>query len=97
MEKNKFVIKKVPLGVFLSLLNNLYEDGADFIDLHGEVDGTGLKDNVTVAVPMEYMSKEVREQYMKETTDNSPAPPPKNNKKEGAMTEEELNNLLKNI
>jgi hypothetical protein len=88
--KKNFVIKKVPLNTFIDLLNNLYMDGADFVDLHGEVDGTGTQDNIKVSVPMDYMSEEAQREM-------GPAQPPpgvEEEEEQGPLTEEEVKELV---
>lgn len=60
--KKQFKIRKVPLETFLTLLNSLFMDGADYVDLHAEVTDDNINfDSVTVSVPVEYMSKESKE------------------------------------
>lgn len=56
----RITIKKIPLYNFLALLNNLYMDGAEFVDLHGEIDPKGTQDTITVSVPIEYLSDDAR-------------------------------------
>jgi len=99
--KKRFIIKKVPLYTFMNLLHNLYMDGADFVDLHGEVDSKGTQDNVTVSVPLDYMSKDERGSAAEnENVD----PPPGIDEEEEAqaqfsvpLTEEDIKKLLNNV
>lgn len=93
-QKKNFVIKKVPLHTFIVLLNNLYQDGADYVDLHGEIDGTGKQDNVTVSVPSEYLSPEA-----KALAEEQPDPPPGleelEEQEDTPLTDEDIVNMLK--
>jgi len=77
----------------MSLLTELYNNGADFIDLHGEINEKELQDNVTVSVPLEYMSEE--SQSLSE-----PSPPPGLSEEEMAneeITVEEISDLLRHV
>lgn len=55
---NKFVIRKVPLFTFITLLKEIYESGADFVDLNGIRNDMTKQDEITVSVPLEYMTPE---------------------------------------
>lgn len=80
-------------------------DGADFVDLHGEIDNSKKQDNITVAVPLDYLSEDTRKSM--EENDSSewpaPAPPPgvveeeDNVAVEEEITEEEINDLLRDV
>ena len=95
MKNKKFVIRKVPLNKFLTLLGNLYNDGADYVDLHGEINEETLEDNVTVAVPLEYMSEESKAALAEEP---GPQPPPGiEEEPPQPITEEEITNLLRHV
>lgn len=103
MENNKFVIRKVPLRKFVSLLNELYLSGADFVDLRGYINEVELQDNVTVSVPIEYMSEESQAEGsdMEEEYDPGPLPPPgieEEEKEENVeITEKEIIDLLNHV
>lgn len=51
---NKLVIKKIPLKAFLEVLSDIYESGADFVDLIGTPDDH--EDAIGISVPEEYMN-----------------------------------------
>lgn len=96
MKNKKFILRKVPLKKFVSLLHELYMSGADFVDLRGEINERELQDNVTVSVPVEYMSEE------SQADDPGPLPPPGIIEGEGEeenveITEEEIVDLLKYV
>lgn len=77
----------------MSLLTDLYNSGADFIDLHGEINKEELQDNVTVAVPIEYMTEESQA-----SNEPGPEPPPGiEEETEVEITEEEMSNLLQHV
>lgn len=58
--KNQLTVNKVPLEDFINLLINLYEEGANFIDMTGINEDN--KDFVRVIVRDEYMEKEKKEE-----------------------------------
>jgi hypothetical protein len=51
-------LRKIPLGPFIEILQDLFETGADFIDLSGEnnVEGEEPKDTIKITVKPEYLS-----------------------------------------
>ena len=53
-------LRKVPLGPFIEILQQLFETGADFIDISGESDDEGEtpKDTIKITVRPEYLSDE---------------------------------------
>lgn len=56
MDKPKRVfLKKLPLKEITEMLNMLYSDGIEYIDLIGVSYGDGKQDEVFIAVPQEYM------------------------------------------
>jgi len=78
------------LYAFLTLLNNLYMDGADFVDLHGEIDADGTQDNVTVSVPLNYMSEDNQREA------SGPPPPNIEEEEDTPLTEEVIKKLINN-
>ena len=54
------MLRKIPLGPFIEILQSLYEEGADFIDLSGESNDVGenLKDSIKITVKPEYLSED---------------------------------------
>jgi ACT domain-containing protein len=53
-------LRKIPLGQFIEILQDLFETGADFIDISGESsdDGETPKDTIKITVRPEYLSDE---------------------------------------
>lgn len=51
-------LHKIPLNEFIGLLTDLYDSGADFVDISGEnsVDGEQLKDTIKITIKPEYLS-----------------------------------------
>lgn len=61
MKNNEFIIKKIPVKYFLECLDEVYDNGADFVDLFVKL-GPG-RDAVGIVVNEEYIhnSTEVQE------------------------------------
>ena len=88
MSRNKVTIRKVPLNKLLTLLNDLYANGADYVDIHGEKDLQNAQDKITVSVPISYMSEDINDYKgvdKMEEDDNS------------KLTEDEIDDLLDNV
>ena len=51
-------LHKIPLEAFIQILQDLYENGADFIDISGEMgeDKESFKDTIKITVKPEYLS-----------------------------------------
>lgn len=58
-------IVKIPLAALLAILQDLYDNGADYIDISGEenVLGLELKDMMKIVVKPDYLSQEERDDY----------------------------------
>jgi hypothetical protein len=58
------MLRKIPLGPFLDILQDLFENGADFIDLSGNEDnGTEApRDTLKITVKPEYLSHDIEEE-----------------------------------
>jgi len=67
MENNKeIVLKKIPLKIFIDVLTDAWNQGADFIDIIGQADE--VQDNIGIAIKQEYYSQpendsEIEEDY----------------------------------
>lgn len=57
------MLRKIPLGLFIEILTDLFENGADFIDLTGDENNEGEtpRDSVKITVKPEYLSEEEEE------------------------------------
>jgi hypothetical protein len=57
-------LRKIPLGPFLEILTDLFENGADFIDLSGEESNEGEtpRDSIKITVKPEYLSPDIEEE-----------------------------------
>lgn len=56
--QKKMILRKIPLGTFIEILTDLFENGADFIDLAGDEnnEGEALRDSLKITVKPEYLS-----------------------------------------
>jgi hypothetical protein len=58
------MLRKIPLGPFIDILTDLFENGADFIDLSGNEDNEGEvpRDTLKITVKPEYLSPDIEEE-----------------------------------
>ncbi len=58
------MLRKIPLGPFIEILTDLFENGADFIDLSGEEnnEGEAPRDTLKITVKPEYLSPDIEEE-----------------------------------
>ena len=58
------MLRKIPLGPFIEILQDLFENGADFIDLAGDENNKGEapRDSLKITVKPEYLSIEEEEE-----------------------------------
>jgi len=58
------ILRKIPLGPFLEILQDLFDNGADFIDLSGDVndEGEAPRDSIRITVKPEYLSPDINEE-----------------------------------
>jgi len=51
-------LRKIPLQALIEILQDLYDSGADYIDISGEQNGEGesLKDIIQITIKPDYMS-----------------------------------------
>jgi len=60
-ENKEVKIRKVPIEAVLSLLGNLYNNGVDFVDLHGRI---GIDEDVLgISFSKDYMDPEYAEGF----------------------------------
>jgi hypothetical protein len=55
MENNKLKVEKIPLLPLIQLLQDLYEKGAEFIDIESIKQAEGEQDIIAIGLPAEYM------------------------------------------
>lgn len=65
-------IVKIPLAALLDILTDLYDNGADYIDIQGEenAEGLELKDMMKIIVKPEYLSVDERDEHSIEDEDD---------------------------
>jgi hypothetical protein len=86
MENKEVVLKKIPLKIFLDVLTDAYNKGADFVDIIGIADE--IQDNVGIAIREEYISKDdideldIEVEFEEEDDDND------------ELTDNDLNQLI---
>ena len=60
MENNEVTFKKIPLKIFIEILQDAWDRGADYIDIIGVADA--IQDNISIAIKEEYMHHEEGEE-----------------------------------
>jgi hypothetical protein len=60
MENNEVTFKKIPLKIFIEILQDAWDRGADYIDIIGVADA--IQDNISIAIKEEYMHSEEGEE-----------------------------------
>jgi len=83
MENNEVTFKKIPLRVFLDILQDAWEKGADYVDIVGVLDE--VQDNIAVAIREEYMNAHPEDEF---EIDVELENPDKN------LSDEDLNQLI---
>lgn len=83
MENNEVTFKKIPLRVFLDILQDAWEKGADYVDIVGVPDE--VQDNIAVAIREEYMNTDPDDEF---EIDVELENPDKN------LSDEDLNQLI---
>jgi hypothetical protein len=59
-------LRKIPLEMLINILEDLYNGGADYVDISGDIDTNGVpRDTIKITVKPEYMSDP-------DTTDEDP-------------------------
>lgn len=66
------ILRKIPLGPFIEILTDLFENGADFIDLAGDEnnEGEAPRDSLKITVKPEYLSIEEEEEEEDDVVDH---------------------------
>jgi hypothetical protein len=78
-------LRKIPLEGLIQILTNLFEEGADFIDISGEQDNRedGPVDVIKITVKPEYMSDDSEVEIEVDIEDQKPS-----------LSEDDLNDLI---
>jgi hypothetical protein len=78
-------LRKIPLEGLIQILTNLFEEGADFIDISGEQDNreNGSIDIIKITVKPEYMSDDSEVEIEVDIEDQKPS-----------LSEDDLNDLI---
>lgn len=78
-------LRKIPLEGLIEILTNLFEEGADFIDISGEQDNReeGPVDVIKITVKPEYMSDDSEVEIEVDIQEEKPT-----------LSEDDLNDLI---
>ncbi len=63
MEKFNSLIRKVPIKQLLLILEDVFAQGAEFVDIYGKTNEGKDSDEITIAVPHNYLNDHVRPEY----------------------------------
>jgi hypothetical protein len=85
MENNEVVFKKIPLEVFINILQDAWNKGADYIDIIGVPDQ--VQDNISVAIREEYMNVNPEDEFEVDVELEHP-------EDEKDLSDEDLNQLI---
>lgn len=92
-ENTEITIKKVPLKALLDILQEVWEKGADYVDIIG-VTGD-VENNVLIAIRDDYMNNEEEEDEEEEKSPEEEAlDDDDEDDNEDSLTDDELNLLL---
>jgi hypothetical protein len=86
-------LHKIPLHQFIGILTDLYDSGADFVDISGEnnSEGNQLKDTIKITVNPEYLNDDEVLEQEKEIETNCFV---HNNTFTTGLFEEDINDLI---
>jgi hypothetical protein len=85
MENNEVIFKKIPLEVFINILQDAWNKGADYIDIIGVPDQ--VQDNIAVAIREEYMNVNPEDEFEVDVELEHP-------EDEKDLSDEDLNQLI---
>jgi hypothetical protein len=89
-------LRKIPLEMLLNILQDLYDGGADYVDISGDTDVDGIsRDTIKLTVKPEYLSEfdeesvlnlehELELEWSEEEEDNAPS----------SLSDEDINDLI---
>ncbi len=60
MEKNRIILRKIPIEMVIELLDSLYEAGYDYFDIEGSAGEE--QDIIQIFIKPEYFSEEIEEE-----------------------------------
>ena len=65
------MLRKIPLGPFIEILTDLFDNGADFIDISGDVndEGESPRDSLKITVKPEYLSPDINNEEEEDLID----------------------------
>jgi hypothetical protein len=90
-------LRKIPLEMLLNILQDLYDGGADYVDISGDTDVDGIsRDTIKLTVKPEYLSEfdeesvlnlehELELEWSEEEDNNAPS---------SSLSDEDINDLI---
>jgi hypothetical protein len=92
-------LRKIPLEMLIQILQDLFESGADYVDISGDSskEGEPLRDSIKITIKPEYLSdykegdedtlmveEEIEIDFFEDINDDEPKP----------LSEEDINDLI---
>jgi hypothetical protein len=88
-------LRKIPLEMLIQILEDLYNGGADYIDISGDTDVNGVpKDTIKITVKPEYMSDFNEENEVSLEHELELEWEEEDENGESGLSEEDINNLI---
>ena len=90
------LLRKIPLEMLINILQDLYDGGADYVDISGDTDVDGIpRDTIKLTVKPEYLSEfdeesvlnlehELELEWSEEEEDDAPS----------SLSDEDINDLI---
>lgn len=88
MDKNKVILRKIPLEIFINVLVDIYDQGVDYVDIVGVPDE--VQDTIGVVFEKEYMTEEAQKALEEMEEEEAP----KNNIEINLSDDNDLNQLI---
>jgi hypothetical protein len=67
MEKNRLILRKIPIEMVIELLDSLYEQGYDYFDIEGSKGNE--QDIIQIFINPEYLSEELEDDVPRKLSD----------------------------
>jgi hypothetical protein len=78
-------LRKIPLEMLIQILQELYDGGADYVDISGDTDVDGVpRDTIKITVKPEYMTEDLPENIEEHIDLNS----------DRSLSDEDINDLI---
>ena len=88
-------LRKIPLEMLINILEDLYNGGANFVDISGDTDANGeLRDTIKITVKPEYLSDQEDDDDDVATEEEIDINWPEEEAPKSSLSEEDINDLI---